>query len=62
MEKEPYTSAMGGLMYAMFRTILYIYSLVRIVSQYRVNPKPNHWLVIKHIIKYLRITMTYMLV
>lgn len=35
---------------------------VGIVSQYQSNPGPNHWVVVKHILKYLRRTKDYMLV
>lgn len=35
---------------------------VGIVSRYQSNPELNHWIAVKHILKYLRRTRDYMLV
>ena len=62
MEKVPYASAMGSLMYAMLCTRPDICYAVGIVSRYQSNPGPNHWVAVKHILKYLKRTRDYMLV
>ena len=62
MEKVPYASAMGSLMYAMLCTRPDICYVVGIVSRYQSNPRPNHWVAVKHILKYLKRTRDYMLV
>lgn len=62
MEKVPYALAVGSLMYAMLCTRPDICYAVGIVSRYQSNPGPNHWIAVKHILKYLRRTRDYMLV
>ena len=49
-------------MYAMLFTRPDIYYSIGIVSRYQSNPKPKHWKAVKHILKYLRRTIDYMLV
>jgi hypothetical protein len=39
-----------------------IYFAVGMVNIYQSNPGPTHWVDVKHILKYLRRTRTYMLV
>ena len=62
MEKIPYASAVGSLMYTMLCTRSDICCVVGIVSQYQSNPRPNHWFTVKYILKYLRKTNDYILV
>ncbi|KAK6115898.1 hypothetical protein DH2020_008167 [Rehmannia glutinosa] len=62
MKKVPYASAVGSLMYAMLCMRPDICYAVGIVSRYQSNPGPEHWIVVKHILKYLRRTRGYMLV
>ena len=62
MEKVPYASAVGSLMYAMLCTRPDICYAVGIVSRFQSDPGPNHWVAVKHIFKYLRRTRDYMLV
>ena len=54
MEKVPYASAVGSLMYVMLCTRLDICYAVGMLSQYLSNLGPNHWVVVKHILKYLK--------
>ena len=58
----PYVSAVGSLMYATLCARPDICYAVRIVSLYQSNPGMGHWIVVKHILKYLRTTRDYMLV
>ena len=62
MRKYPYASAVGSLMYAMLCTRPDICYAVGIVSRYQSNPGLEHWIAVKHILKYLRRTRNYMLV
>ena len=54
MRKVPYASAVGSLMYAMLCTRPDICYAVGVVSRYQSNPGPEHWIAVKHILKYLR--------
>jgi hypothetical protein len=62
MRDVPYASAVGSLMYVMLCTRLDICFVVVMVSRYQSNPRPTHWVAIKHILKYLRRTRDYTLV
>ena len=62
MSRIPFSSAVGSLMYAMLCTKLYICYAVGIVSRYQSDLGEEHWIVVKHILKYLRIIRDYMLV
>ena len=62
MRGIPYASAVGSLMYAMLCTRPDICFAVDMVSKYQSVPSEEHWIVIKHILKYLRRTRDYMLV
>ena len=57
-----YVSAVGSLIYAMLCTRPDIYFVVGIVSRYQSDPSEEHWITVKHILKYLRRTRDYMLV
>ena len=61
IEGIPYVSAVGSLMYALLYIKPYICFAVGMVSRYQSNPGPEHWIAIKHILKYLRKTKDYML-
>ena len=62
MRRIPYASAVGSLMYAMLCTRPDICYAVGVVSRFQSNPGPEHWVAVKHILKYLRRTRDYMLV
>ena len=49
-------------MYGMLCTRTDIYYAMGIVSRYQSNLRPNHWVVVKHILKYLKRTKDYMIV
>ena len=54
MEKVPYASAVGSLMYAMVCTRPDIAQAVGLVSRYMANPGKTHWEAVKYIFRYLR--------
>ena len=56
MEKIPYASAVGSLMYAMIATRPDIAFAVGVVSRYMSNPGKKHWEVVKGILRYLKAT------
>jgi len=62
MEKKPYASAVGSLMYLMKCTRPDICFAVGLVSRYQSNPGEKHWKVVKRIMRYLRGTYDYALV
>ena len=62
MSRIPYASAVGSLMYAMLCTRPDICYAVGVVSRYQSDPGEEHWIAVKHILKYLRKTRDYMLV
>ena len=62
MRGIPYTSAVESLMYAMLCTRPDICFAVGMVSIYKSKPGEEHWIEVKHILKYLRRTRDYMLV
>ena len=62
MRRVPYASAVGSLMYGMLCTRPDICYAVGIVSRFQSNPGLDHWIAVKHILKYLRRTRNYMLV
>ena len=62
MRGIPYASAVGSLMYAMLCTRPDIYFAMGMVSRYQSAPDKEHWIAIKHILKYIRRTRDYMLV
>ena len=62
MSRIPFDSAVGSLMYAMLCTRPDIYYAVGIVNRYQSDPEGEHWIAVKHILKYLMRTRDYMLV
>jgi hypothetical protein len=61
MEKVPYSSAVGSLMYAMMCTRSDISFVVGMVSRYQANPGQFHWKAVKIILRYLKGTADYSL-
>jgi hypothetical protein len=62
MKAVPYASAIGSLMYAMLCTRPDICFAISMISMYESNPRPLHWIMVNHILKYLWRTRDYMLV
>ena len=62
MRRVPYASTVGSLMYAMLCSRPDICYAVGMVSRFQSNPGLDHWIAVKHILKYLRRTRNYMLV
>ena len=62
MSRIPFASVVGSLMYAMLCTRPDICYVVGIVSRYQSDLGEEHWIVVKHILKYLMKTRDYMLV
>ena len=56
MSKVLYTSMIGSIMYAMLCTRPDVSYALSITSRYQVNPGEQHWVAVKTILKYLRIT------
>ena len=57
-----YVSVVGSLIYAMICTRPDICYAVGVMSRFHSNPGPEHWITVKHILKYLRRTRDYILV
>ncbi|MCO5599464.1 hypothetical protein L7F22_053568 [Adiantum nelumboides] len=58
MVKVSYSSAVGSLMYAMVATTPDIAFVVGVVSCYMANPGKKHWDAVKHLLKYLKGTVS----
>ena len=56
MDKVPYASVVGSLMYAMIATHLDIAFAVGVVSIYMSNPGKKHWEAMNGIMRYLKAT------
>ena len=54
MSNQPYASCLGSIMYAMLCTRPDICFSVSVTSRYQSNPGNDHWMALKHILKYLR--------
>ena len=54
MSKVPYASIVGSLMYAMVCTRPDIAHAVGVVSRYMNNPRKEHWMAVKWILRYLK--------
>jgi hypothetical protein len=59
MEKVPYRSAIGSLMYLMVGTRPDIAATVGVLSQFSENPGELHWRAVKHCFRYLQGTQDY---
>ena len=62
MERIPYASATGFIMYAMLLSRLDVFYALSIMSRYQSNPSESHWKIVKNILKYLRRTNNVFLV
>ena len=62
MSRIPFSLTVGSLMYVMLCTRPDICYAVGIISRNQSDPGEEHWIVVKHILKYLRRTRDYMLV
>ena len=62
MRGIPYASTVGSLMYAMLCIKLDIFFAMGMVSRYQSDTGEEHWIAVKHILKYLRRMRDYMLV
>ena len=56
MNKIPYASAIGSIMYAMLCTWPYVSYALSATSRYQSDLGDAHWVVVKNILKYLRRT------
>ena len=54
MDKIPYASTVGSLMYDMIATSLHIASAVGVISTYMANLDKKHWEAVKGMMHYLR--------
>lgn len=61
INKIPYKSAVGSIMYAMISTCLNISHVVRVVSRFISNCRKPHWEAVKWILRYLKGTSNYAL-
>ena len=61
MDKIPYASAVGSIMYAQVCTRPNIAYVVGILGRYQSNPGINHWKAVKKVLHYLQGTKDYML-
>ena len=61
MEKVPYASVVGSLMYAILCTRLDISYVVGMVSRYQSNWGEAHWKTVKRILRYLKGMVDYRL-
>ena len=62
MDRIPYASAVGSVMYAMLCTRPDVSYGLSITSRYQANPGMKHWQVVKMILKYLKRTKELFLV
>ncbi|KAL0368210.1 UNVERIFIED_CONTAM: Retrovirus-related Pol polyprotein from transposon TNT 1-94 [Sesamum calycinum] len=61
MQKIPYSSVVGSLMYAQVCTRLDIAYIIGMLGRYLSNPGLNHWIAAKKVLRYLQRTKDYML-
>ncbi|XP_047306157.1 secreted RxLR effector protein 161-like [Impatiens glandulifera] len=61
MQKIPYASEVGSLMYAQFCTRPDIAFIVDVLGRYLNNPGMDHWKAAKRVMRYLKKTKDYML-
>ncbi|XP_047339823.1 secreted RxLR effector protein 161-like [Impatiens glandulifera] len=61
MEKIPYASTVGSLMYAQVCTRPDIVYIVGVLRRYLSNPGLDHWEAAKRVMRYLKRTRSYML-
>ena len=56
MNRIPYFSTIGFIMYIMICTRPYVSYVMSVMGRYQLNPKEGHWVAVKNILKYLRRT------
>ncbi len=56
MKVIPYASAIGSIMYAMLCTRPDVCLAISIAGRYQSNPGVEHWIIVKNILKYLKMT------
>ena len=56
MDKIPYASTIGSIMYAMLYTRLDVSYALSMTSRFQSDPSECHWIAVKNILKYLRRT------
>ncbi|KAJ6995884.1 hypothetical protein NC653_012686 [Populus alba x Populus x berolinensis] len=61
VQKVPYASAVGSLMYVMVCTMLDIAHAVGVVNRFLSNPGKEHWSTVKWILRYLKGTSSFSL-
>ena len=61
MQHIPYASAIGSLMYAQVCTRPNIAYIVGMLGGYLSNPRKDHWIAAKRVMRYLQRTKDYML-
>ena len=61
MQRIPYASAIGSLMYAQVCTRPNIAYIVGLLGRYLSNPGKDHWIATKQVMRYLQRTKDYML-
>ena len=62
MNTIPYASAIGSLMYAQVCTRPHIAFIVNVLGRYLSNPRHDHWVAAKKVMRYLQRTKDFMLV
>ena len=62
MSRAQYTLAIGSIMYAMLCTRLDVTYALSICCRHQVDPGEKHWIAVKNILKYLRMTKEMFLV
>ena len=62
MSRILFSSVVGSLVYVMLCTRPGICYAMGIVSQYQSDPGEEHWIVVNHILKYLRRIRDYMVI
>ena len=62
MNKIPYASAIGSIMYAMLCTRLDVAHALSMTSRFQQDSGEKHWVAVKGILKYLRRTKEFFLV
>ena len=61
MQKIPYASAVGSLMYAQVCTRSDIAYIIGMLGRYLSNPGMDHWIAVKRVMRYFQKTKDYML-
>src|SRR3954469_17299377 len=62
MDKVPYASAIGSIMYAILYTRPDVEHAISLTSRYQSDPRLEHWIAVNNILKYLRRTKDMFLV